>query len=148
MLDAAALGALGEAQAPVAVPASRAAQLRAKVMNRIQPPKSPAAVDFLTVAAAQGEWIQILPKVEKKSLAIDAVTGAETYLLRAKPGAEAPAHTHEFDEVCVMLEGDVAFDNIKLRKGDYHLAKKGTTHGRARTDTGALIFLQDIPAPA
>jgi len=102
----------------------------------------------VTIRADEGQWIEIEPLLERKLLKVDHETGIESYLLRLQPGAAPQRHQHDADELCLVLEGDVSFDDIHLRAGDYHCARKGSWHGRASTVQGALLFLQSAPIPA
>ena len=96
----------------------------------------------VTVRAAEGEWQPFCPGVEKKSLMIDADAGMESYLLRIAPGGRIPPHRHKLAEECVVLEGAVAFGDIHLTAGDFHLAGPGMKHGAFRCDTGALLYIR------
>ncbi|MEN8259573.1 MAG: cupin domain-containing protein [Pseudomonadota bacterium] len=140
-LDDTLLGLIGASMAPMRLPADRMQPLRERVMARIAKEGGAKPV-FNTIRADEGQWVQIAPKIEKKTLHVDHVNGIEAYLLRAEPGAEAPGHVHEADELCLVLEGEVSFDDIHLKAGDYHFAPKGSRHGTARSKTGALIYLQ------
>ncbi len=142
VLDDETLELLGMAPAPVDLPPDRMQALRARVMERISQEKASELPPFVTIRAGEGEWIEIAPKIEKKCLHIDHAAGTESYLLRVQPGAEAPGHLHEQDELCLVLEGEVTFDDLPLRAGDWHFARKGSRHGTARTQTGALLYLQ------
>lgn len=95
-----------------------------------------------TVRKHQGSWVQVARKMAKKQLYVDRVRGIETYLLRIDPGAEFAAHSHLDDEYCLVLQGCVEFADLKLQKGDFHLARKGSHHGRVISTTGALLYLQ------
>ncbi|MEN8133275.1 MAG: cupin domain-containing protein [Pseudomonadota bacterium] len=104
--------------------------------------KKTASTDFITLRADEG-WFELAPKIEKKVLHIDHEAGTESYLLRVQPGAEVPPHTHAGDELCVVLEGEVTYEGgLRLQAGDYHMAKRGSTHQHARSETGALVYLQ------
>ena len=60
--------------------------------------------------------------------------------MRLEPGVEVPAHQHQNDELC--LGGSVDFEDIHLTVGGYHIARKGSIHGIASSNTGALLYLQ------
>ena len=140
-LDEATLELLAEHQQPVDIPLEKVARMRDKLFNQIQ---TQAPVDFITIRADEGEWQEIVPKIHKKLLHINPVTGLESYLLRAEPGAVAPAHDHGHDELCFVLEGEIEFEHVSLKMGDYHFAPKGTLHGEARSHTGAIVLMQEI----
>ena len=101
-----------------------------------------AQLDFDTIRRDDGQWQEILPKVRKKVLQIDEARGIESYLLRVDAGAGVPAHRHESDELCFVIEGDIAFGDVKLQEGDYHFARPGSSHGNAVSERGCLLFLQ------
>lgn len=147
VLDQDALELLGSAPARADIPAQRLAGMRDRVMARIDEEASPHS-PYVTIRADEGSWIELEPLVEKKVLSSNHETGIETYLLRLHPGAAPQRHQHGEDELCIVLEGDVSFDDIHLEAGDYHLARKGSWHGSASTVHGALLFLQSALQPA
>jgi len=126
---------IGGALAPVA--AAPPIALRARLLERARraPPHG-----LLTVRAAEGDWQAFLPRVQLKPLLAEGDT--LTYLLRLEPGAIVVPHEHPLDEECLVLEGEAYIDDLRLRAGDYHLARKGVPHGAVRSDTGALLFLR------
>ena len=95
-----------------------------------------------TIRKHQGSWVQVAQNMAKKQLYVDTVRGIETYLLRIESGAEFAAHSHLDDEYCLVLQGSVEFADLKLQAGDFHLARKGSHHGRVVSTTGALLYLQ------
>ena len=142
VLDQATLELLGSAQVRAdVVPSQHLARLRDRVMKRVDD-EAATASPYITIRGDDGPWIETAPLVEKKVLTVNNETGIESYLLRLHPGASPDRHLHEEDELCIVLEGDVSFDDVHLKAGDFHLARKGSWHGRASTVNGALIFLQ------
>ncbi len=148
MLDIESLELLGNAAARADLGTARISQLRERVMQRIDDEAKLSS--FLTIRAGDGPWIEIGPLMEKKVLHENHETGIESYLLRLRPGASPDGHLHDDDELCIVLEGDVSFDDVHLKVGDYHFARKGSWHGPASTVNGALLFLQSglVAAPA
>lgn len=136
------LALLGSAIASGRHSPARLRRLRDRVMSRIDeaPPASPSLFD--TIRAGEGDWIELQPRIEKKLLHFDEDTGVESYLLRLHPGAEPMSHEHDSDELCVVLEGDFSFGELRLEAGDFHYARKGSRHVDMSTDNGALLFLQ------
>lgn len=116
--------------------------LRANIMQQVDALETSAQPQLVTIRSDQGEWQLLMPGIYKKQLSIDESTGIESYLLRLDAGSEAPAHEHPYDELCLVLEGELQFDDIYLKQGDYHFAPKGSKHGMATTNTGAIVFLQ------
>ena len=64
-----------------------------------------------------------------------------TFLIRAQPGAEFPAHQHDDDEEAYVLTGDLSFDDLVLGAGDYHLARPGVRHPVGRTPRQGCMLL-------
>ncbi|MEE9340022.1 MAG: cupin domain-containing protein [Methylococcaceae bacterium] len=131
--------AIAEAVTPIAPPVTRASELKARVMARISGKKS---FDLMTVKAEDGEWITLLPGVEKKVLSESAEGLVQSYLLRMAAGSTIPPHKHDTNEECLMLEGDAMIGDIALSVGDYHFAPKGSKHGLVTTETGVLAFFR------
>jgi RNA polymerase sigma-70 factor, ECF subfamily len=147
VLDDVMMGLLGEAQTPVAMLARRKRKLFSQIMARIDneessDDRSSRRSGFVTVRADEGEWFVLAPKIEKKLLFLDQERRVEAYLLRIQPGGEVPRHLHQADEYCLVLEGDVSFDDIHLKAGDFHLARCGSWHETARSQDGALLYLE------
>lgn len=146
-LDLETLELLGRCPSSASVPQQELAKIRADVMARIDEEES-AATPYVTIREDEGAWIELEPFMEKKVLSVNRETGIETILLRLHPGVSPERHFHAEDEMCVVLEGDVSFDDVSLKAGDYHFARKGSWHGPASTVHGALLFLQSAIAPA
>ena len=132
---------LGSTPARAQISAERLARLRRNVMHRVDEDEA-ANSSYITIRSDDGPWIEIEPLLEKKVLSVDRESGVESYFLRLQPGAAPDRHLHDKDELCVVLEGDVSFDDVHLEAGDFHLARKGSWHERASTVHGALLFLQ------
>ena len=141
VLDRDTLELLGGATARAEQPAQRMAQLRDRVLRRVDEEPT-LSTPYVTIRGDEGAWIEVAPLMTKKILNVNHATGIESYLLRLLPGAAPERHQHDQDELCIVLEGDVSFDDIHLKAGDYHYAQKGSWHGRASTAHGALLFLQ------
>ena len=147
VLDRDTLELLGRAAARADLPAQRLAQLRDRVLHRLDEEQA-LATPYVTIREDDGDWIELAPLMTKKILNVNLATGIESYLLRLLPGAAPERHQHDQDELCIVLEGDVSFDEINLKAGDFHYARKGSWHGRASTVHGALLFLQSGVAAA
>ena len=120
------------------------AALREAVLARV----AADAATMLTVRGADGDWTELLPGIRRKLLFSDPESGTEAFLLRAEPGARLPPHGHDHDEHCLVLEGDVGYgETIRLGSGDYHLARRGSEHAAAHTETGALVYIQNVRIP-
>ena len=121
--------------------ASRVDRLRMRVMAQIDDDSREPGL-FETIRKNEGNWIEVMPDVQKKVLQVDHESGIETYLMRIGAGARIGNHSHDSNELCYVIEGDIAFGDIELQAGDYHFASKGSGHGDVRTVNGALLFLQ------
>lgn len=144
VLDAELLGLLGRSMKAAGedeFSAQHQDALQARILSRLDAETAAAQAGLLTVRALDGAWETIAPHIEKKVLQLNAANGTETYLLRVGPGAKAPPHRHETDEICIMLEGEVSYGDFFLRAGDYHFAPRGSVHGAASCEHGALLFI-------
>lgn len=127
--------AMLEAVAPVAPPAG----LRARVLEKA---RARAAIpDFKTLRTTEG-WRAMAPGVEYKLLAYDETANSKSFLLRAQPGIALPAHAHDGDEECVVLEGEFSMGDLTLHAGDFHFAPRGSRHPDTVTRTGVLVYLR------
>lgn len=138
-LDDALTGRIAEALAPAPPSAQIAARLRRRLLEAARQTADTAA-HHLTIRAAAGQWLQVLPGVSMKMLREDATT--RSYLLRLAAGASLPPHAHAHDEECMVLEGDVWLDGLHAGAGDFHLAHRGNPHGEVRTESGCLLFIR------
>jgi hypothetical protein len=94
-----------------------------------------------TVRADEGRWEQLCPGIERKTLWYDRDKGRITFLIRAQPAAEFPAHPHHDNEEAYVLSGDLAFGDLVLGAGDYHLARPGVHHPVARSRDGCMLLM-------
>ncbi len=138
------LARLDQGIAPVEPPPGLWAKIEAAL------DKPPAGGDFgITMRENEGQWEVLLEGVEKKLLFSDPAAGTESYLLRVAPRTRVPAHHHERAEECLVLEGDLIIDDLRLAAGDYHLALPGSDHPDAWTESGTLVYIRgDIQALA
>ena len=140
MLDRRVLQELLLATAPLAPAPAEAAAIKQRVMDTVRKEGAPRGGDHITVRSDSGEWMDLLPRVQVKVLHSDG--RYSSILLRMAPGSSLPAHFHEDDEECVVLEGRVRIGHVGVSAGDYHLALSGSRHGELRSDSGALLFLR------
>lgn len=139
VLDRQVLQELLLATAPIAPTPDRATTIKRRVMDTVRSGVA-AGGDYVTVRSDTGEWMDLLPRVQVKVLHSDG--RYNSILLRMEPGSSVPAHFHDDDEECVVLEGRVRIGDVGVSAGDYHLALSGSRHGELRSDTGALLFLR------
>ena len=101
----------------------------------------PAAGDaHLTVHAGAEGWVIICPLVQMRTL-FESQDGRGV-LFRMEAGGRLPAHEHNTDEECVILEGELSIGNLTVRAGDFHLARKGIPHAELNSKTGALFYIR------
>jgi quercetin dioxygenase-like cupin family protein len=94
------------------------------------------------VRANQGDWTQLKPGVRVKVLHAKPEIRRYTYLLELDAGAVADAHEHDRDdEECYVISGDIAFGDVLLGPGDFHLAPKGSHHGLVRSTNGCVCLI-------
>lgn len=134
-IDQTVFDALLESVAPIAPPLG----LRARVLERARV-TSPSG-HFITLRNQEG-WSELAPGVSVKVLFVDQHAATKSFLLRAAPGACLPEHEHHGDEECMVLEGSFTLGDLTLRAGDFHCAPKGSTHGKAFTENGVLVYLR------
>ena len=120
-------------------PAGLFDRIKAKIAETAKP--QGALAGSRTVRAAEGRWDPVCPGIERKTLWHDREKGRITFLIRAQPGAEFPAHQHDDDEEAYVLSGDLSFDDLVLGAGDYHLARPGVRHPVGRTKGGCMLLL-------
>ena len=77
---------------------------------------------------------------------------AMTNFVTFEPGAEAPRHVHEEEQIVIVLEGELVFDldgDVRtLRKGDVAVIPSWVPHGAWTTDSHCLEVDVFCPAAA
>ncbi|MBX2916894.1 MAG: cupin domain-containing protein [Cyclobacteriaceae bacterium] len=69
----------------------------------------------------------------------NAIKRAVTFLLKFEAGASYPYHNHPAGEEAFVMDGEVYFNEQKLRKGDYLYTPPTFKHS-VKTDTGCVIL--------
>jgi quercetin dioxygenase-like cupin family protein len=137
-LDDDIVDAMAAAHAPEIASQRLVHRVRSRVMRQIAETSLQA---HATVHAHENTWQAFLDKIEFKLL--NHVDGVASYLLRMQPGAVLPAHHHAIDEECIVLEGELRIgEQLVLKAGGFHLARKDVPHADITTDVGALVFLR------
>ena len=80
------------------------------------------------------------PGVSAKRLFEDP-SGNVSWLVKLDPGATYPRHKHTTFEHCLVLEGEVRFDEYILKAGDYEVAGPNTDHSSFFSPQGAILFI-------
>jgi hypothetical protein len=104
----------------------------------------PALPGTVTLRGNEGVW-ELLPElgngVERKMLFDDPKTGRHAYLIRLPAGGTVHWHPHPADEECYVISGDLNFGPLRLKAGDFHLAKRGVAHPAATSNGGAVFMI-------
>ncbi len=95
----------------------------------------------MTVRSRDGNWREVARGVEVRILWRNLRLNRQSLLLRMAPGAVYEQHHHWGAEECLVLEGDVSFNDFTLEKGDFHLASAGAEHPAATSRGGCLLYL-------
>jgi anti-sigma factor ChrR (cupin superfamily) len=94
------------------------------------------------IRAAQGNWVPTgVPGVAMKPLYRDRSNGLSTVLIRMDAGATYPAHRHIDAEQCLVVEGDLRWDNLEYRAGDFVVAAADSIHPRLTTEHGTVLLI-------
>ena len=94
-----------------------------------------------TLRADSAKWITIGPGLVARVLHVDRVNNRQSLLIRMSPGAIYKAHAHDIEETTYVVEGDIAFGDLKLGAGDYHIADAETRHPMGRTVGGCVVLV-------
>jgi quercetin dioxygenase-like cupin family protein len=111
-----------------------------RVLDRLRSSAAPAA-GTITTRADEGIWEPMGPGVSFKIVWHDRKAGCRGMLVRMAPGSVHPAHGHDQDEECFVLEGELGFGDLPLAKGDFHFARKGHRHAAAVSVGGCLLYI-------
>jgi len=103
--------------------------------------QSQGAAQPVTIRRDEGAWEALTEGVERKMLWSAGPNGRVTFLVRVAPGAKIMAHEHHDDEECYVVSGDVTFDTLTLKAGDYHLARRGIPHAQGSSANGCLLLV-------
>lgn len=118
-----------------------------RIMARIEAQgvkEVPALPGTVTLRAGDGAWEKrddLGRGVERRMLWDDPATGRHAFLVRLAAGGTIHWHGHSADEECYILEGDLNFGPLRLKAGDFHLAKRGITHPAATSQSGVVFLI-------
>ena len=91
--------------------------------------------------AAEAEWQRHDEGIVYRVLKVDERLQRRTLLVKMQPGAILKSHIHEFEEECLVIEGDLRYGDLVLRAGDYHHAWAGAHHADGVTAGGCLLHV-------
>jgi quercetin dioxygenase-like cupin family protein len=132
-------GRIAEALTPLAMPATRTAQLQQRLTARVA-----QSVErhrgWHTVRQSDLAW-QTLGNGVRACVLHDHGT-SRSALLELAAGASLPSHRHATHEESIVLRGSLHADDSRVGLHDYHLAPAGSKHGRIQSTEGALAFLR------
>jgi anti-sigma factor ChrR (cupin superfamily) len=94
-----------------------------------------------TRRAEGASWVNIGPGLVARVLHVDRANNRQSLLIRMSPGAIYKAHAHDTEEETFVVEGDLAFGDLKLGAGDYHIAAAETRHPSGRTVGGCVVLV-------
>lgn len=101
-----------------------------------------AGREMAVTRACDKAWRPFLPGVRLKVLNSDENAGVQTALWRLDPGARIPAHPHDHDEECYVLEGTLEHRGEHFEAGDYMMAPAGSRHSQISAPDGALMLIR------
>jgi len=79
--------------------------------------------------------------VSVRKLHVDPVSAQATMLVRMEPGSAYPAHRHAADEICYVLEGELAVGEQRMAAGDFQHVSRGQVHQVQSTTAGCLLLI-------
>ena len=123
------------------LPGTRVEALWQRIAAGTQAPAR-AEQPFDIVLASVDDWRPFLPGLKIKPLRVDPVGGTQTSLWRLDPGARVPAHSHDAEEECLILEGSLVWGEHRYGVGDYLVAHPGGTHDEFTSPDGALFLIR------
>jgi quercetin dioxygenase-like cupin family protein len=113
--------------------------LEKRLENRVQASIAKHA-GLRTVRSRQGVWRDLVTGIRYKPL-WESGQG-NSVLVEFAPGSALPLHRHNYLEEGIVLSGGLQMDDLELTQFDYHVSPAGSSHGRIRSDQGALAYLR------
>lgn len=119
----------------MSAPAVPPPDLKSKLLARTVPETANSAMTMVT--PEDSPWRPgPAPGVEVRYL-----QGKKTFLVRMAPGSSIPAHYHDHDEQCLVIEGSVFQEGALAKAGDFVYMPAGTTHQPIRTEEGCTFLI-------
>ena len=115
------------------------------VSTRDDPVFTPVMLDFIGMPSRDVPWKTVLPGV--KEYVISSKDGLEAKLYWIKAGRKMPSHTHDGQEVTLVLSGAFSDMSGRYRRGDVAIADQDIDHKPiSDTDEGCICFaVTDAP---
>jgi anti-sigma factor ChrR (cupin superfamily) len=101
----------------------------------------------VTRRAEGASWVAIGLGLVARVLHVDRTRNRQSLLIRMSPGAIYKAHAHDIEETTFVVEGDLAFGELKLAAGDYHIAARETRHPPGHTVGGCVVLVTTSLSP-
>jgi anti-sigma factor ChrR (cupin superfamily) len=95
----------------------------------------------VTKRAGMANWFEIGPGIKGRLLHVDRAQNRQHLLIRMAPGASYRSHAHDADEQTLVIEGDLAFGDLNLKAGDFHVGTPSSSHPPGRTVNGCLVHV-------
>lgn len=95
----------------------------------------------VTKRAEAASWVAIGSGLVARVLHVDRARNRQSLLIRMSPGAIYKAHAHDIEETTFVVEGDLAFGELKLGAGDYHIAARETRHPPGHSVGGCVVLV-------
>ena len=124
------------------------ASLRTRLLERIAPavatpskepsPGNGAVVSAgIIVRASDTAWRAApVPGVQIRPL-----LGEHTMLVRMAPKTTLPQHDHSLGEQCLVLEGSIESEGVRVHAGDFTYMPAGSSHAPLYTEEGCLLLI-------
>jgi anti-sigma factor ChrR (cupin superfamily) len=95
----------------------------------------------MTQRGKSADWLELSPGITYRVLRVDNELKRQSLLVKMQPGAVYQSHSHDIDEECLVIEGDLRFGDLHLHAGDFHLATPSMVHPIGQTETGCLLHV-------
>ncbi len=120
-------------------------ELKARLLERLD--RNPFPGLFSKCADQQGPWKPSRTRgISYKKLYFDKASGLVTLLVKLEPGARFDVHEHGRTEQCLILEGDLRYNDEKIyRAGDFTWAEAGSVDPAAYSVEGSLLLIITEP---
>ncbi len=93
-------------------------------------------------AASEQPWIEQMPGVQMKVLAVDEARNGVEYLLKLAPGYDSGRHRHNCETFVYVIEGSILNETtgVEFQAGDFCYQAHGDDHVEKAGSQGALIL--------